>query len=139
MKKTEIWYFAITIVTITSFAALIYFSILQVLPRDIPPEAVSGKDTWERHGCMQCHAIVGSGGYSAVDLTDILSHRDNEWLKEFFRNPPMMRPDNIRRHPALEESEIKNMMAYLRVVNEINTRGWPPPPIITQSEEDSIQ
>ncbi|MCW3489525.1 c-type cytochrome [Dethiobacter alkaliphilus] len=134
MKKTEIWYLLISLTTVIGFAVLIYYSILRVNPSVVPPEAAAGKEIWERQGCMQCHAIMGSGGYSASDLTDVVTRHSEEWLEEFFLNPPLMEPSH-RRHPGLAGAEIVHMLTFLRLVDEIDNLDWPPAPLITVPED----
>jgi len=118
----------ICLATSVIFASLIYYSLLHIEPTDISWEAAQGKKIWDDYGCIQCHAIVGNGGYSAPDLTNILTLRDEEWIKQFFTEPPLMPASRNKRHKQLEQNQVKNLLEYLRLVDQINTLNWPPPP-----------
>jgi len=104
--RTIVWFLVIILVTCTVFAVLIYYSLIRIEPSEVPFEAVQGKKIWEDHGCIQCHAILGNGGYLASDLTNIISRRDEKWLEEYFLTPPLM-PSSNKRHKKLEEGQVR--------------------------------
>ncbi|HZK24348.1 MAG TPA: cytochrome c [Oscillospiraceae bacterium] len=131
MKRTEVGFLVITLATLGGFALLIYYSLVQVTP-PMPPAAVAGSELWQEYGCMECHAILSSGGYSAFDLTKIASQLSEKELREFFAQPPHMPPHSKRIHVSLTEREADEMIAYLRYVSEIDTRNWPPPPVVEE-------
>ena len=135
MKRTTFWLIIITLSTIGSFGALVYYSLQNVFPHQVPIEAAEGKELWKEYSCVQCHAIVGNGGYSAPDLTDVVSRRSEEWLQQFFLDPPIMRPSKDNRHMGLDPQETENMLYYLHFVNEIYTNNWPPDPLISDKED----
>ncbi len=129
MKKTALILLTITIATTGSFGLLVFYSFQQIEPSNVSQEATMGKEIWENSGCMECHAILGNGGYSAVDLTDVLSKRGEDWLKEFFDNPPLLKPSKIKYHMRLGQEDIVNIIEYFKMIEEIDTLGWPPPPL----------
>jgi len=124
--RTFTWLLVITLGTCTVFAGLVYYSLSRMEPREVPLEAAQGKKIWENHGCIQCHAILGNGGYLASDLTNVINHRDEKWLEHFFLAPPLI-PASNKRHKGLEEDQVEKMLEYFRLVAQINTLNWPPP------------
>lgn len=66
--------------------------------------------------CQSCHAINGSGGDMAPDLTWEGSAVQRPWLEEFMRNPNTLRPALIRRMPKfnLTQAEIKTISDYIQ-------------------------
>ncbi|NLZ94174.1 MAG: cytochrome c [Firmicutes bacterium] len=129
MNKQEISFLVVILATFGGFAFLIYHSLMQVTPA-MPQEAIAGSKIWQKYGCMECHAVLSSGGYSARDLTKIMSLRTEKELLEFFAQPPPLLPHRRRMHVSLTKKEAANMIAYLRFVNNIDTRSWPPLPIV---------
>lgn len=129
MKKTTLILLTITIATTASFGLLVFYSFQQLEPSNISPEAAKGKEIWENSGCMECHAILGNGGYSAVDLTDVLSRKGENWIREFFDNPPLLKPSKDKYHMRLEQEDTINIIEYFKMIEEIDTLGWPPQPL----------
>lgn len=117
------------LLSIISFALFVGVNFLSaMLPSAMPKQAVAGKRVWQKNNCVSCHSLFGNGGYSAVDLTHITAQRTPAELVEYFVDPPVMRPNKIRRHPALTHEEAQNLVQYLEFVNTIPTLGWPPEP-----------
>lgn len=112
--------------TLVVFMVLIYYSFQKIEPRDISWEAAQGKKVWDDFGCIQCHALVGNGGYAAPDLTKVVITRGDQWLKNFFSEPPLMPASKFRRHKKLNQEQTSFILEYLRLVGEINTLNWPP-------------
>ncbi|MBS4025164.1 MAG: cytochrome c [Clostridia bacterium] len=113
------------------FLGVVSFSVYQLHQQEkifVDDRVIAGKEVWQREGCMECHAIFGNGGYSASDLTKIMKKRDEEWLKEYFSNPPIMAPSRGRHHPGLPEQDVEKLVGFFHWVNEIDTKGWPPKP-----------
>jgi len=93
-------------------------------------EVVSGKRVWHKHNCNDCHTILGIGGYYSPDVTKAYSTRGEAWLKAFLKNPET--PDPQRRKMPnlnLSEDEIKELIAYFKWVDAIDTNQWPPKPM----------
>jgi nitric oxide reductase subunit C len=112
--------------TCVIFASLIYFSLDRIEPKEISWEEAQGKKVWDDFGCIQCHAILGNGGYAAPDLTKVVTLRSEEWLRDFFINPPLMPNSKHKHHKKLNEEQIGYLLQYLHLVEEINTLDWPP-------------
>ncbi|MEW8957586.1 c-type cytochrome [Neomoorella humiferrea] len=121
-------YLAAIMVFLAIFTAAIYFSIRPVLEETWPQEAIAGKKIWQENGCVECHALLGNGGYAGADLTRITATTGREELVTFLTQPPVMRPARRQRHPALAREEAERLLDYLEQVSKIDTRGWPPPP-----------
>jgi nitric oxide reductase subunit C len=93
-------------------------------------EVVSGKRVWHKYNCNDCHTILGIGGYYSPDVTKVYSARGESWLKAFLNKPES--PDPQRRKMPnlnLSEDEIKNLIAYFKWVDAIDTNQWPPKPV----------
>jgi len=126
-SPTKVWLCIIIFITVLTFGGFIYFSLLHLNPKEISREAVKGKKVWGNHGCAECHSLLGNGGYLAGDLTNIVNQQEIEWLENFLINPPLL-PSSNKRHVKLDLGQTKNLIEYLRLVNEINTLGWRSPP-----------
>jgi nitric oxide reductase subunit C len=94
-------------------------------------EVVLGKRVWHRYNCNDCHTILGIGGYYSPDVTKAYSTRGEAWLKAFLKNPENPDPQR-RKMPNLDlsEDEIKQLIAYLKWVDAIDTNQWPPKPVM---------
>ncbi len=138
MKLTSFILLVVIIITAIGFSALIYYSLIRVEPQYVSEEAKEGKRIWEENGCMECHAILGNGGYSAPELTDVISRRGEEWIEGFLLEAPVVRPSKRKRHLQLKGEKQQNILAYFRLIAEINTLGWPPSPKIKIGEQTDI-
>ena len=92
----------------------------------MPEQAVAGKLVWQRHNCASCHTLFGNGGYVADDLTHITTKETTSYLINYLVQPPVMRPNKLTHHPALDEADAENLVHYLEFVHTIPTLGWPP-------------
>jgi nitric oxide reductase subunit C len=133
MKRTTFGLLLTVAITTFTFAMLINYSINQIVPSQVSKESVKGKKVWEEKGCIQCHAILGNGGYSAPDLTDVISRRGEEWVVKFLQNPPILKTSKTRRHIGLEKKESENMVNFLIFIEEIRVPDWPPEPLLIKS------
>ncbi|QGP93607.1 Nitric oxide reductase subunit C [Neomoorella glycerini] len=121
-------YLAAIMVSLAFFTGAIFFSIRPALEEPWPQGAIAGKKIWQKNGCVECHTLLGNGGYAGVDLTRITANSSREELVTFLTRPPVMRPARRQRHPALAREEAERLLDYLEQVSKIDTRGWPPPP-----------
>ncbi len=135
MKRPLVYVLALSSISVLLFALLIYHFTTNIDPQTIGTEAAAGKKVWESKGCIECHAVFGNGGYAAPDLTKTFAVRGENWLADFFRDPPMRRPSNKKRHLGLSDKEIPEMIQYLRSVSQIRLLDWPPAPILPPSRE----
>jgi len=129
MRLTITWiYIALLIMSVFIFTWMLYASILYALQDPWPVEAIAGKRVWQQKGCIECHALLGNGSYSAVDLTKITLELSQKDLENFLTNPPIIRSAKKRRHLTLTKEEAENIYKYLEQVGTIDTANWPPQP-----------
>lgn len=62
------------------------------------PDGEAGR-LYQRYRCFVCHSFKGYGGSLAPDLSFEGSRSRKEWLVEFFKNPPTLRPTLTVRMP----------------------------------------
>lgn len=125
MKRSVLWLLLVTLATAGSFLILVFYSLNNMSPRLIPVESAEGKQVWEKHSCIECHSIMGNGGYSAPDLTNVISERGDKWLEQFFLDPPVIRPSEKKRHMKLDHGETQKIIEYLGFVDQIKNNHWP--------------
>jgi Cytochrome c. len=92
----------------------------------MPEQAIAGKLVWQRNNCVSCHTLFGNGGYAADDLTQVTSKETPSYLINYLVRPPVMRPNKVTHHPALDEMDAENLVHYLEFIQTIPTLGWPP-------------
>lgn len=117
---------------ILSACSLVLFAAVTLLsarlPVPISQQAAAGKRVWQKHNCVSCHTLFGNGGYVGEDLTNIVAKVNPPQLVQYLIQPPVMRPNRYRHHPALKRTEAENVVSYLEYVHTIPTLGWPPQP-----------
>ncbi|BCV21091.1 c-type cytochrome [Moorella sp. Hama-1] len=116
-------------VSLVIFAMAIFISIRPVAREPWPPAAAAGKRVWQARGCVECHTLLGNGGYAAGDLTRVTTTTSRQELLTFLTQPPVMRPSRRQLHPALTMEEAERLLDFLEQVARINTGSWPPPPL----------
>ncbi len=109
-----------------------------------PKEAAAllhlGKLTSQAKNCMDCHTLLGNGGYYAPDLTK--AWLDPMWektmpamtgkkTKEEAMVAFLMHPDKYPTHArmmpnlGITEQEAKGLVAFLKHMSSIDTNGYP--------------
>lgn len=71
--------------------------------------------------CIRCHAINREGGRLGPDLNvpkNVLEYRDEKLLRAFIRNPRAYRYGNMPAQTQLSETDLDNVLAYLRVMGQ---------------------
>ncbi|SET46832.1 nitric oxide reductase, NorC subunit apoprotein [Nitrosospira multiformis] len=100
----------------------------------LTPEIIRGKDVWHNNNCINCHTLLGEGGYYAPDLTKITQQRGTPYLTAFLKDPSQFYSEEKHRrlmpNPKLSDAEISEVIAFLDWVGHIDNQGWPPRPII---------
>jgi len=100
----------------------------------LTPEIIRGKDVWHSSNCINCHTLLGEGGYYAPDLTKITQQRGTPYLTAFLKDPSQFYSEEKHRrlmpNPKLSDVEISEVIAFLDWVGHIDNQGWPPRPII---------
>lgn len=117
------------------FGLPLFYSLKPLYEETWPEEAVTGKRIWQEKGCVECHTLLGNGGYSGGDLTFVTVTKTKEELLAFLTSPPVIPPAKKLRHIALDPEQAKSVISFLEKVSEIDTHGWPPKP----SRNTSIQ
>lgn len=134
MEGTVLKFRTFILLSALSFGLFVAVNLLSArLPSPIPEQAAAGKRVWQKHNCVSCHTLFGNGGYIADDLTHITTNKNPSELVEYLVQPPVMRPNKYKHHPALAEEDARNLVQYLEFVNSIPTLGWPPKPEKTGS------
>ena len=100
----------------------------------ITEDVTAGKDVWHAGNCINCHTLLGEGAYYAPDLTKITQQRGAAYLTAFLRDPSQFYSEEVHRRlmpdPNLDETEIRQVIAFLDWVSKIDNQGWPPRPIL---------
>ncbi len=92
----------------------------------VPPVVAAGKKIWQQKGCVECHSILGNGGYTAVDLTRVTITNSPAKLRRFLTGRPIMRPSKTKRHTGLSPVETDRVIDFLKYAAKIPTGNWPP-------------
>lgn len=104
---------------------------------NLTDEVIEGKHVWHRNNCINCHTLFGEGAYYAPDLTKITKQRGEAFLTAFLRNPSQFYSEETHRrlmpNPNLNDEEIRQVIAFLDWVSEVDNQGWPPRPIVVSS------
>ncbi|MDR3435115.1 cytochrome c [Telmatospirillum sp.] len=101
----------------------------------ITPAVAHGKRIWERHACFDCHTLFGEGArfapelghvwqrYGGVDDPDGTRERLKDWIKS---QPSRVEGRHQMPHFDLSETELDDLVEFLRHASTINTQNWPP-------------
>ena len=104
---------------------------------NITEEVIEGKHVWHRNNCINCHTLFGEGAYYAPDLTKITKQRGEAYLTAFLQDPSRFYSEEVHRrimpNPNLNDTEIRQVIAFLDWVAEVDNQGWPPRPIVVSS------
>lgn len=113
------------------FLALV-FDTEQTLPsrdnrQNLTEEVIAGKKIWETRNCIGCHSLLGEGAYFAPELGNVYPRRGPEFIKAWMQSQPTGAPGR-RQMPNfhLSDTELANLVAFLKYTSEINTSNWPP-------------
>ena len=116
------------------FSAIFLFLTVDTL-RQVPERsneqnlgesAIRGKHLFDRSNCMGCHTILGEGAYYAPELTKVYDRRGPEWMAVFLKDPQAMFPGQRKMvQYNFEDSQIADLIAFLKWIGEINTNGFP--------------
>ncbi|SEK02864.1 nitric oxide reductase, NorC subunit apoprotein [Cribrihabitans marinus] len=95
----------------------------------------SGKHLWEKHGCVNCHSILGEGAYFAPEVGNVMTRwgvlDDPEGAFEMLKGWMEAQPTGIegrRQMPNfnLSDEEIRNLTDFLIWTDNIDAQDWPP-------------
>ncbi len=94
-----------------------------------------GKHLWERHGCVNCHTILGEGAYFAPELGNVMTRwgveDDPEGAYDALKGWMDAMPTGIegrRQMPNfnLTDDEYRALADFLRWTDTIRNQDWPP-------------
>lgn len=101
----------------------------------LTPSVVAGKHLWEKHGCINCHSLLGEGAYFAPELGNVMTrwgvNDDPVAAMDSLKGWMDAMPTGIegrRQMPQfnLTDAEYRELADFLLWTNTINTQGWPP-------------
>lgn len=97
----------------------------EFLPSDTPTltaDGATGEHIFQNKNCSGCHSILGSGGTSAPDLTNVIARRDPVWLARWLTNPQAMKPGTAMPRPSLAAADVTGLVAFFRWVGGAGAR-----------------
>ena len=113
-----------------------YYAVNVSTDKETLTESVAhGKKIWEDKSCVNCHTILGEGAYFAPELGNVWirfgGHDDEEGAREALKDWMKNQPSGIegrRQMPQfnLTETELDDLVDFLKWVSTIDTNGWPP-------------
>ena len=128
-----------TAVTFLAFIGLTVYSLNpandQTNHDKIDAKVVRGKEIWENNNCMGCHTIMGEGAYYAPELGNVWvrygGKEDASGARDALKAWMKGQPSGIegrRQMPQfnLSETELDNLVDFLKWTSEVDTQNWPP-------------
>ena len=103
--------------------------------KGLTASVASGKHLWEKHGCVNCHSILGEGAYYAPEVGNVMARwgvlDDPDAAFDALKGWMVAMPTGVegrRQMPNfdLSDEEYRNLADFLRWTNTINTQNWPP-------------
>src|SRR5688572_7844286 len=85
-------FFVAALALALSLTGLLVGGAFQTRANVMSEDAAAGMALWRANGCEGCHTIYGQGGAFAPDLTHIVEHRGEDYLREFMVNPGAFHP-----------------------------------------------
>ncbi len=89
---------------------------LSISPNKERPEAglLSGRQTWQKYDCKECHNIMGGAAKRGPDLGRVGIKREKQWLREQLIHPQAHTPDSaMPGYSQLSEKDIVELVDYL--------------------------
>jgi cytochrome c2 len=100
-------------------------SLSELVPSDTPTltaDAATGEHIFENKNCRGCHSILGSGGHSAPDLTNVIARRDPVWLARWLADPQAVKPGTAMPRPSLAAADMTGLVAFFRWVGGVGAQ-----------------
>ena len=94
-----------------------------------------GKHLWEKHGCINCHTLLGEGAYFAPELGNVMTRwgveDDPEAAFDSLKGWMDSMPTGIegrRQMPnfGLTDQEYRELSDFLLWTDSIRNQDWPP-------------
>lgn len=77
----------------------------------------AGRALYRAQKCDECHTILGAGGDTGPDLSDIGMHHSSAWIHSFLEQPALFRGDTTEMPsfgpPTLTHQQIEELAQYL--------------------------
>jgi nitric oxide reductase subunit C len=102
---------------------------------------IAGKKTFEARNCNDCHTILGFGAYYAPDLTRSYYRIGEEGILRRLQNPEIAFASSYRKMPQqhLSQTEMQDLVAYLKWVSNIDNHDWPPQDSRTRTRTSTLR
>jgi nitric oxide reductase subunit C len=129
-KSAKLIFYLGTFISLGLFLALTYDTHRQVETLThsdrLSPEVIAGKRVWHKYNCNDCHTILGFGSYYAPDMTKAYWRVGAEGIKRIVRDPEKYTTWRKMPRFAVNDTELDNLVAFLKWTSEIDTNEWPP-------------
>jgi nitric oxide reductase subunit C len=100
----------------------------------VTEQVAAGKRVWEKKACFDCHTLWGEGARFAPEIGKVWEKyggdADPETTKAALKAWFQAQPTGIAdRHQMpqfkLSDTELDNLIGFLRWTSSVNTQGWP--------------
>lgn len=120
------------------FVVLVGNSVGYIQDQSTPPvteDVKQGKHVWEENSCINCHTIMGEGGYYAPELGNVWQRYGGEENPEQARQTIKARIESMptdvdgrRQMPDfdLTEEETDDLVDFLKWTSQVDNQDWPP-------------
>jgi nitric oxide reductase subunit C len=106
----------------------------QTHEENLTPEVIRGKNLWDSNNCMGCHTLMGEGAYYAPELTKVYTRRGEMFIKSQLKDPEAMFPGGRKMtNFHFTDSEIADLVQFLKWIGEVDLNGFPPKPDLSSS------
>lgn len=86
-----------------------------------------GKYLMDSNNCIGCHTINGEGAYYAPELGNVYVRRGPDFIKMWIKAQPTGVPGRRQMpHFDFTDSDLDDIVAYLKWVSHIDINHWPP-------------
>ena len=101
----------------------------QTHAENLNPQAIHGKELWDKNICMGCHTLLGEGAYYAPELTKVYERRGPEWIKLLLKDPQALYPGQRKMVKYdFTDQEREDLVAFFKWIGEMNLNGFPAKP-----------
>jgi len=105
----------------------------QTHQQNLSESAIRGKHLWDKNNCMGCHTLMGEGAYYAPELTKVFERRGPKFIEAMLRDPYAMYPGQRKMvRYDFSDTEIQDLIAFLKWIGEMDLNGFPPKPNLSQ-------
>ncbi len=88
---------------------------------------IRGKYLVDSNDCIGCHTINGEGSYFAPELGDVYKRRGPAFIRAWIpAQPTGIAGRRQMTHFNFTQSQLTDIIAYLKWLSNIDTNNWPP-------------